>query len=659
MRIRLGRIFLDKYRREPMKRFGLIATYLLCFSVLMLQGQWAKTYGGAGSNVGYSVQQTTDGGYIAAGYTDSFGSKTIDFWVLKLDANGGIVWQKAYGGGSSDYGYCVQQTKDGGFVVAGTTYSFGMGEYDFWVLKLNKDGGLEWQRAYGGVKSDMAQSIRQTFDGGYIVAGETYSFGTGGSDWWILKLDSKGNIEWQNTYGTVGNDFVNAVIQTTDGEFMVAGIANSADCLLMLNSIGDIQWQGHYIGTSFMSIQEIPGPCFIVAGFRFGSGARDFFVQKIGWRGDVKWQWTYGGSKDDLAYSVQPTLDGGFIVGGETQSFGGGKKDAWILKLDAGGRTKWKKTFGGNGDDDVRCVQQTTDGSYVAIGTTSSFGQNNQNFFLLKLYENGDLDSVCGFQNVSWCESTEYNSQNPDPSLRIGASAAVPKDTSASVTTTNIMAFDPCRPKCVLTIAADSGGTTDPPSGSYAYNQGSEASVRATANYSYSFSGWTGDASGTANPITIKMDGDKSIRATFSYTGGGGGGGGGGTEWGSGGGGGQSWGPHCFIATAVYGSGNHPHVSLLRNFRDRYLLTNQPGRTFVRLYYKYSPPLARFVSKHKALRIAGRMGLLPIVGLAALILRFGFILTAAAMAAAMAFIVAGTKHFRKKPQKRSARIKQC
>ena len=190
-----------------MKKIAFIAICLSCFSVIALQGQWARTYGGSNDNVAFSVQQTTDGGYIAAGYTNSFGLQSYDIWILKLDAFGDIVWQKTYGGYNTDYAYCVQQTNDGGYILAGSTNSFGAGGNDYWVLKLNKSGDIEWQRSYGGPQDDVARSIQQTFDGGYIVVGETYSFGSGRYDMWILKLDANGNIEWQRVYGSDLDDY--------------------------------------------------------------------------------------------------------------------------------------------------------------------------------------------------------------------------------------------------------------------------------------------------------------------------------------------------------------------------------------------------------------------------------------------------------------------
>ena len=155
---------------------------------------WAQTYGCSGTDYACSIQQTSDGGFIVAGSTDSFGAGKADFWVLKLDESGNALWQKTYGGTDYDYASSIQQTPDGGYIVAGETESFGAGRADLWVLKLDESGNALWQKTYGGTDYDNAYSIQQTLDGGYIMAGYTGSFGAGSADFWVLKLDSSGLI---------------------------------------------------------------------------------------------------------------------------------------------------------------------------------------------------------------------------------------------------------------------------------------------------------------------------------------------------------------------------------------------------------------------------------------------------------------------------------
>jgi uncharacterized delta-60 repeat protein len=217
--------------------------------------EWQKSYGGS-NDMATSVQQTPDGGYIVVGSTSSNGAGGFDFWVLKLNSNGLVEWQKTYGGSGDDYASSVQETADGGYVVAGSTDSFGAGLSDAWVLKLSSVGSVVWQKTYGGSGEDNASSVQQTLDGGYIVAGSTTSFGAGSRDIWILKLDATGSVQWQTTYGGIGDDYTSSIQNTTDGGYLVAGSTNSFGAggydfwVLKLPSNGSIEW---YEGTGASS----------------------------------------------------------------------------------------------------------------------------------------------------------------------------------------------------------------------------------------------------------------------------------------------------------------------------------------------------------------------------------------------------------------------
>ena len=247
--------------------------------VLAQSPYWAKTYGGTGFDFAYSIQETSDGGYIVAGSTASFGAGSDDFWVLKLYSNGNVAWQKTYGGADYDYAYSIQQTSDGGYIVAGETWSFGAGSRDFWVLKLYSNGNVAWQKTYGGINADdVAFSIRQTQEGGYIVAGRTdSSLGAGKDDVWVLKLDANGNVTWQKTYGGGNWDYAYSIQQTSEGGYIVAGWTDS-----------------------------------------FGAGNDDVWVLKLDSAGNVTWQKTYGGANDDAAFSIQETSNAVYFVAGYT-----------------------------------------------------------------------------------------------------------------------------------------------------------------------------------------------------------------------------------------------------------------------------------------------------------------------------------------------------
>ena len=197
----------------------LLVSVLLCFfifsSFISLNAQWARTYGGVDADAAIFIHQTSDGAYIVTGSTKSFGAGDLDFWMLKLDSTGEIEWQNTYGGPDRDDINSIQQTNDEGYVVAGSTYNWGAGFSDIWILKLSSTGSIEWQRTYGGSDDDYGWSIEKTSDGGYIVAGETFSFGFSGNAW-ILKLSSTGSIEWQRTYGGNEPDYHNTFQKTRE-----------------------------------------------------------------------------------------------------------------------------------------------------------------------------------------------------------------------------------------------------------------------------------------------------------------------------------------------------------------------------------------------------------------------------------------------------------
>ena len=189
--------------------------------------EWNKTYGGTDEDRAYSVVRTGDGGYALAGYTRSFGAGNDDFWLVKTDSAGNMEWNKTYGGPSVDAAYSLVQTRDGGYALAGDTYSFGAGGYDFWLVKTDYAGGIEWNKTYGATGTDVAHSLIQTTDGGYALAGTTSSFGAGASDAWFVKTNSSGNMEWNKTYGGANNEGCLSAVQTSDGGYALAAYTNS------------------------------------------------------------------------------------------------------------------------------------------------------------------------------------------------------------------------------------------------------------------------------------------------------------------------------------------------------------------------------------------------------------------------------------------------
>jgi len=403
--------------------------------------QWARTYGGTSEDSVaemYPIQETRDGGYIVAGITESFGAGDEDFWVLKLRSSGNIEWQRTYGGSSRDSSRSIQQTSDGGYIIAGATESFGAGDADIWILKLTSSGDIEWQRTYGGTHWDGFPDIKEAKDGGYVVAGGTESFGAGDWDFWILKLTSSGDIEWQRAYGGSLRDGYCHLQATSDGGYIVAGFTESFAVgvrdfwILKLTSAGDIEWQQTYGGSRWEGVNAIQltnDGGYIVAGLTMEFGqVGNFWILKLASSGDIEWQRAFGGAFMDYPWSIQQTSDGGYVVTGYTESFDQTERwlDISVLKLTSAGDIDWEETYGGGGDDAAWGIQQTSDGGYIVAGY---YGGANlgagYDLIILKLDPNGDIGPDCGLLG------------SPDNS--VNETSYSPSDTSVIPMNTNVI----------------------------------------------------------------------------------------------------------------------------------------------------------------------------------------------------------------------------
>ena len=313
--------------------------------------EWVKTFGGNNNDYGYSVQQTTDGGYIVVGSNASYGSGNIDVYLFKTNSFGNERWHETFGGNNNDEGRSVQQTTDGGYIIAGTTFSYGAGGSDVYIVKTDASGDEEWQRTFGGNNNDEGRSVQQTTDGGYIIVGDTRSYGAGGSNVYLVKTDASGNKVWQRTFGGGDDDYGYSVQQTFDGGYIIVGDTNS-----------------------------------------YGAGDYDVYLVKTDAYGYVVWQNTFGSWAYDSGRSVQQTTDGGYIIVGDTRSYGAGESDVYFIKTDAYGNIGWQETIGGDWLDECYSVQQTTDGGYIIVGDTNSYGSGDFDVYFIKTDESGNTD---------------------------------------------------------------------------------------------------------------------------------------------------------------------------------------------------------------------------------------------------------------------------
>jgi uncharacterized delta-60 repeat protein len=413
---------------------------------------FAKTYGGDSDDRANSFQQTSDGGYILAGYTSSFGVDSSDIFLIKTDANGNVQWAKTYGGTYDDRAYSVQQTSDGGYIVAGRTASFGAGYYDIFLIKTDANGNVQWVKTYGygGTRYDEAYSVQQTSDGGYILAGVNY-FGAFG-DIFLIKIDANGNIIWAKTYRGISYDEAYSVQQTSDGGYILAGSTLSFGAghedfiLIKTDANGNVQWAKTYGGTygdRAYSVQQTSDGGYIVAGttWSFGAGYYDIFLVKTDANGNVQWAKTYGGTYGDYASSVQQTSDGGYIVAGYTYSFYA-YGAIFLIKTDANGNIIWAKTYRGTIAGGAYSVQQTSDGGYIVAGVNSS-GAGDYDIFLVKTDANGNIGSCSIVQNAS----PTVNTVSPTvttPYLSVSSVSPIVNSVSPTVTSPTPNVSEPC-----------------------------------------------------------------------------------------------------------------------------------------------------------------------------------------------------------------------
>lgn len=380
--------------------------------------QWGRVLGGFSEDEAYAILQTDDG-YLVCGYAwsndgDMSGNHGgRDAWLIKLDNDGGTVWQRLLGGTAHEFGYDVQHTSDGGFIMAGSTssnngdVSGNHGGGDGWAVKLDDTGNIEWQRALGGSGYEEIYAVQQTTDGGYVVVGYTtsndgdVSGNHGDGDAWIAKLSVTGVIDWQRTMGGSGFDEAKSVGHTSDGGYIVAGTttSNNGDVsgnhgirdawVIKLTEAGNITWQKALGGSGYdegYSIQQTVDGGYIVAGTTGSNdgdisgnhGALDAWVVKLNNTGNIIWQNALGGTNNDVAVDAIQTIEGGYMLAGISGSNNGdvsgnqGGDDAWVVKVNDQGMIIWQKSFGGSGFDIARGVQQTTNGGFVLAGGSNS-----------------------------------------------------------------------------------------------------------------------------------------------------------------------------------------------------------------------------------------------------------------------------------------------
>ena len=437
--------------------------------------EWTQTYGGTSSDDAGALVRTSDGGYAIAGYTNSYGAGQTDAWLVKTDANGNTQWSKTYGGADTDIANALVQTVDGGYALAGYTYSYGAGGADFWLVKADSSGNLQWSKTYGGTKTDIADTLIQTTDGGYALGGMTVSYCIGEADFWLVKTDANGNAQWTHAYGGAVHEEGQSLVQAVDGGYALAGWTNSYGAgaddmwLVKTDSAGNLQWSKTYGETwydeAYALVRTTDGG-YALAGWTCASvnSVGNFYLVKTDGNGNTQWDRTYGYSPlDNEAYALVQTIDGGYALAGRTYPPADIYCDFWLVKTDSTGNQQWDKTCGGADHDIAKALVQTVDGGYTIAGYTYSYGAGSSDFWLVKV------------------------------------SSGLPP------------------PTYTLTITASVGGTTSPALGTYQIGAGGVVSARAFQYSGYQFDHWELDTVnvGSTNPYSVTMNSAHTLRAVF------------------------------------------------------------------------------------------------------------------------------------------------
>ena len=389
-------------RTMSMKHIN-IATLLAIVLWLALLPQissagWERAYGFPWAHdYGREVIQMRNKDYLIAGFTLTLSESQNDLYLVRTDSIGNLLWERTYGGADDDFGYCTLPTEDEEFFVVGETESFGSGGSDGWLLKLTADGDTLWTKTYGTIEHDCFTSADLCQDG-LILTGYTYSAVNYSNDVWVVKTNFSGDIIWTKEHGGYDDDICYSVKTTKDEEFILTGSTNSSGVFLgevynlKLDSEGDTIWTrtfGGYINEEGYSVVQSTDSGFVIAGYTnsFGSTSDNVLILKLNSDGDTMWYHSYGTPEHEIAYSISTTLDGGFVATGYIGN------DIWLLKLNETGDTLWTRTFGGTGGEIAHCVRQTSDGGFIIAGCTGSFTATGE-VYLIKTDSLGNVDWI-------------------------------------------------------------------------------------------------------------------------------------------------------------------------------------------------------------------------------------------------------------------------
>jgi len=340
--------------------FFLLSASTFCFSqstFTPFDSAYIYTYGGFNDDYARQIISTSDTGYIVVGTTSSFGVATTDIYIIKTDRNAVRQWSNIYGSPSIEWGYSVRETFDHGYIITGYTNQNGASGYDMYLLKITNLGAVEWTKNIGGTDWDFGYGIELTADSGFIICGKSYSFSNGGSDVYIVKTNSTGDVLWQKNYGGLQDESANAIIRDRNNDYAIIGETRS-----------------------------------------FGAGDDDIWILKINGNGDTLWTRTFGGVKFDAGYGIDTAIDGNYVAIGTTFNFNvDTASNMYFMKVDTLGNEVWGSPQGGQRTEEGRVVKTLPDGEIVSGGMTESYGLGGKAYHMLRNTSGGGFVDGASF----------------------------------------------------------------------------------------------------------------------------------------------------------------------------------------------------------------------------------------------------------------------
>ncbi len=448
---------------------------------------WSTNLGGIYNETAYSGLQAADGDFLVLGSTFSFGSGDFDIYLLKLNSAGDTVWAKTFGGPATEYGNDIKATHDGGYIITGSTKSYGAGKKDIYLQKIDSLGNSLWMTTYGGIEDDEGWSVQAASDGGFIICGTTYSFGAGYGDLYLIKTNANGDTAWTRTFGSVGGESGAGVCEIPgDGYFAIGstgsfGEGYSSIYAVRVGAAGDSLWAAIYGGSKAdfgRALALTLDNGFVIAGSTnsYGAGYSDAYLIKINANGLVEWEKTYGSTRDDNAFSICAARDGGYMLAGTTESFGAAMIDVYVVKTDLLGNLIWNHNYGGDKSDYGRMIIQTQSRDYMVFGYSYSFSSSGSDIYVAKI--KGDATPVAEPRDGNIPTGYALTQNWPNPfNLSTTIAFTLPRRSSVDLTIYNILGQEirrwtfPALPAGTHSIAWDghSGSGAEVASGIYLY----------------------------------------------------------------------------------------------------------------------------------------------------------------------------------------------